>query len=147
MEIQIRNDQTRVRLSPAKLRRRTATILSALGFPEAELSLVFVDDSAIAALNVQYLGRPGPTNVISFPQQEGEDAGLTPGLLGDVVISVETAEREAETAGSGLDWALDRLLVHGVLHLVGYDHERAGSDAAAMEAKEAELMARLGWEG
>ncbi len=116
-----------------------------MGFPEAELSLLLVDDAEIARLNSLYLNRTGPTNVISFPQNEGEDSGLNPEILGDVVISVDTAQREAETAGRSLDWALDRLMVHGVLHLVGYDHESPEADAEAMEAKEREMMELLGW--
>lgn len=144
MEIQLSNDQTAVRLTEAelnKLRRKTATILDALGYPEAELSLVLVDDPAIAELNARYLDRPRPTNVISFPQQEGDSAGLNPNLLGDVVISMETAAREAELADQGLDWAVGRLIIHGILHLVGFDHEAPDSDAEAMEKEEARLMA------
>ncbi len=114
-------------------------------FPEAELSILLVDDKEIARLNLEYLNRQGPTNVISFPQNEGEDEDLNPEILGDVVISVETAEREAKTAGMGLDWALDRLLVHGILHLVGYDHESPEADAEEMEGKEREVMGDLGW--
>jgi rRNA maturation RNase YbeY len=121
-----------------------------LALAEAELSLVLTDDQGIAELNRRYLQRAGPTNVISFPQldeprSEKQGTGLNPDLLGDVVISVETAAREAQTAGQELEWALDRLLIHGILHLVGFDHEAEGSDAAAMEAEEARLMASLGW--
>jgi len=111
-----------------------------LGYPEAELSLVLTDDPGIARLNQTYLGRPGPTNVLSFPQQEGDFAGLNPALLGDVVVSVETARQEAELAGESLEWALLRLIIHGVLHLAGFDHEKEGSDAAAMEERAARLM-------
>ncbi len=114
-----------------------------MGYPEAELSLVLTDDEGIARLNERYLGRPGPTNVISFPQQEGEFVGVNPNLLGDVVISVETAVREAETAGMPLEWALSRLMIHGILHLVGYDHEAPDADAEAMEAKSRELMVKI----
>lgn len=117
-----------------------------MGYPEAELSVLLVDDSEIERLNTLYLNRPRPTNVISFPQNEGQDSYLNPELLGDVVISVQTAAREADQAGQGLDWALDRLLVHGILHLVGFDHESPQADAAAMEAKERELMGLLGRE-
>ena len=115
-----------------------------MAYPEAELSLVLTDDPGIAELNQTYLNRTGPTNVISFPQLEGDAPELNPDLLGDVVVSVDTAMREAETAGESLDWALDRLIIHGILHLVGYDHEAPGSDAAAMEARSDELMEKLG---
>lgn len=113
-----------------------------MGYPEAELSLVLVDDPAIRELNRRYLGRDKPTNVISFPQ---EDDGLGSAMLGDVVISIDTATREAELAGQELEWALDRLIIHGLLHLVGYDHEAPGSDGEAMAARHKELMAKLGW--
>jgi probable rRNA maturation factor len=118
-------------------------ILNALACPEGELSLVIVDDAAIAEINRQYLHRPGPTNVISFAMREGQFAGVNPELLGDIVISAETARREAEAAGMPAEQRLVELLVHGVLHLFGYDHETPTADAAAMEAKSRELMALL----
>ena len=80
------------------------------------------------------------TDVLSFPMQEGEFSDLTPGLLGDVVISCETAEREADEAGIDLSERMSQLLIHGILHLVGYDHERGDSDESAMEDKSRELM-------
>jgi probable rRNA maturation factor len=114
-----------------------------LGCPEGELSLVIVDDTEIAALNRQYLNRSGPTNVISFAMREGAFGGVHPELLGDVIISAETARREAEAAGMTTEARLAELLVHGVLHLFGYDHETPTADAAAMEAKSVELLAML----
>jgi probable rRNA maturation factor len=104
------------------------------------LSLLLVDDDQIASLNREYLGREGPTNVISFPMQEGEFSHISPDLLGDVVISVETACREAETAGIEPDRRIAELLVHGVLHLFGYDHEAEDSDAKAMWEKSREML-------
>jgi probable rRNA maturation factor len=114
-----------------------------LGCPEGELSLVIVDDAEIAALNRQYLNRSGPTNVISFAMREGAFGGIHPELLGDVIISAETARHEAEAAGMTAEARLTELLVHGVLHLLGYDHETPTADAAAMEAKTVELLAML----
>jgi probable rRNA maturation factor len=107
------------------------------------LSILLVDDDQIASLNREYLNREGPTNVIAFPMQEGEFAHISPDLLGDVVISVETAYREAETAGITADRRLSELLVHGVLHLSGYDHEALDADAEAMWQKSRELMETL----
>jgi len=104
---------------------------------------VIVDDAEITAINGRYLGRHGPTNVISFAMREGDFGGIHPELLGDVVISAETARREAEAAGMTADARITELLVHGVLHLFGYDHETPTADAAAMEAKSAELLAML----
>ncbi len=114
-----------------------------MGSPDAELSILLVDDGQIAELNRTYLNRQGPTNVISFPMQEGEFSHITAQLLGDVVISADTALREAEAAGLSFDRRITELLVHGILHLLGYDHEAPGADAAAMEEKSRALMALL----
>ncbi len=111
-----------------------------MGSPEAELSILLVDDAAIAQLNRQYLNRPGPTNVIAFPMREGEFADVSPYLLGDVVISVDTAEREGNESGMALESRLDGLLVHGILHLFGYDHEKNTADARVMAEKSTALM-------
>ncbi len=111
-----------------------------MGSPEAELSILFVDDASIAEMNRQYLGRPGPTNVMSFPMREGEFADLSPELLGDVVISIDTAARESDAAQTPLALRVDELLVHGILHLFGYDHEKNSADARVMEKKSAAMM-------
>jgi len=109
---------------------------------DAELSVVVVGDDEIQALNRDYLGRDKTTNVISFAMQEGEGTGVQPGLLGDVVICADTAARDAVEAGIPFENELYFLLLHGILHLLGYDHER-GSDEEAqqMEARERELFA------
>ncbi len=111
--------------------------------PEAELSLLVVDDDGIAPMNQQYLGRQGPTNVIAFPMQEGDFAAMNPHLLGDVVISVETCQREAEAAGIGFDRRFAELLIHGILHLFGYDHETSSDEAERMFRKTDDLLAQL----
>ena len=103
-----------------------------------------MDDEQISALNRDYLHREGPTNVIAFAMQEGEFSQISPQLLGDVVISVETARREADAAGIAVDQRLAELLVHGVLHLFGYDHETEDADAEAMEEKSRALLKVLG---
>lgn len=119
-------------------------ILNALGCPDAELSVVLVDDYEIRQLNRDYLQRDHATNVISFSMREGEGADLHPELLGDVVISTETAARDATEAGVSFESELLFLLVHGVLHLCGYDHERGTEQQAlVMEAREQEIFARL----
>lgn len=107
---------------------------------DSELSLVICDDSFIAGLNEQYLGRTGPTNVLAFAMTEGEGADLTPGLLGDVVVSTDTALTEA--AANNLDGPehFMRLVIHGILHLLGYDHEQGGPEAVRMETKTEELL-------
>jgi probable rRNA maturation factor len=121
-------------------------ILSALGYPEAQLSILIVDDDQISALNLTYLNHKGPTNVISFPMQEGQYSDITPGLLGDVVISAETAHREAVDAGMTMKTRFDQLLIHGILHLVGYDHVDSEEEAAVMDQKSNELIQLVGKE-
>ena len=112
--------------------------------PDAELSLVFVDDRRIAELNAAYLDRQGPTNVIAFPMREGAFGELNPHLLGDVVISMDTCAREATEAGLSLEERLDQLIIHGILHLFGYDHVHTEAEARVMEARSRELLALLG---
>ncbi|MFO8049275.1 MAG: rRNA maturation RNase YbeY [Desulfosudaceae bacterium] len=114
-----------------------------MGSPESELSLVITDDEEIAVLNQRYLNRAGPTNVIAFPMAEGEFTHITPDLLGDVVISAETAAAEAAGMGVNTEERFTQLLVHGILHLFGYDHEQSGEEAAVMEKKSDELLAVL----
>jgi probable rRNA maturation factor len=114
-----------------------------LDCPEGELSIVLVDDVRIADLNETYLQHTGPTNVISFPMREGDFSEINPQLLGDVVISVDTCAREAEEAGIAMEMRLDQLLVHGILHLLGYDHVHSESEARVMEKKSTELLVLL----
>lgn len=118
-------------------------VLNALDFPDAELSILIVDDSEIEKLNRKYLNRKGPTNVIAFPMVKGDFTHISPQLLGDVVVSMETAQQEAQTAGIHVDERLLELLIHGILHLVGYDHELSESEALIMEAKSNELLALI----
>jgi len=115
-----------------------------LEFPDGELSLLIVDNHEIQQINRDYLERDRPTNVISFAMQEGEGGGVQPQLLGDVVISAERAAEDARDAGIPFEHELVFLLLHGILHLLGYDHERGTEEQAAeMEAKEREVFAQL----
>ncbi len=119
-------------------------ILSDLGCPDAELSVLIVDDEEIRNINRDYLQRDKPTNVISFAMQEGEGGELHPDLLGDVVISADTAARDAAEVNKPIESELYFLLLHGILHLLGYDHERGTEEEALiMEEKERELYARV----
>jgi probable rRNA maturation factor len=111
-----------------------------LGNPEGELSILLVDDSEITTLNKNYLNRSGPTNVIAFPMKEGDFSDINPQLLGDVVISMETAGREALQSGITTEERFAHLLVHGILHLFGFDHENSEQDALKMEEKSDELL-------
>lgn len=110
-------------------------VLAALGHTRSELSLSLVDDEEIRALNGQWRGKPRPTDVLAFSMLEGEHAEHRGKLLGDVVISTETARRQARARHRSLDEELARLLIHGTLHLLGYDHER-DADAREMRAEE-----------
>lgn len=118
-----------------RMKRVALHILEKLGLPETELSLLIVDDRQIAVLNQRYLGRSGPTDVLSFPMTEAGRPVQGGALLGDVVISVERARDNAARAGRRLDQEIGALLVHGILHLVGYDHLGSRREADRMAAK------------
>lgn len=122
-EVRIDSRQKLVKLDRAALRRDVRKILDLLGVGERELSLLFVDDEGIRTINRDYLRRDRPTNVIAFSLTEGDFGDVNPGMLGDVVVSVETAAREARTAGIPIEDAILYLIIHGILHLAGYDHE------------------------
>lgn len=124
-------------------------ILNALGCPEeTELSISVVGDRSIRRINREYLAKDRPTNVISFSQQEGDCGGMAPDMLGDVIISADTSAREAEQGGMQPFERLCFLLLHGTLHLCGYDHERSGEvEAARMKKKEDALFRILKKEG
>ena len=126
-----------------------ARILDALGCPEGtELSVSIVGDRTMRIVNREYLAKDRPTNVISFSLQEGVCVGGNPCALGDVIISADTAAREAEEGGMVFFERLSFLLMHGILHLCGYDHERSGEvEAQKMERKEQQLFKILKKEG
>ena len=140
MKVQIDNRQSIHRIARRKLRQTAKAILNALDCPDAELSILIVDDQQITKLNRQFLNRKGPTNVIAFPMQAGQFTEIAPNLLGDVVISAETAQQEARNAGLSMEERLNQLLIHGTLHLLGYDHVKTVSEARRMEKKTNELL-------
>ncbi|MBP9598207.1 MAG: rRNA maturation RNase YbeY [Desulfobacter sp.] len=127
-------------MATAPLYKKTEQILNALGCDDHELSIVITDDAQVRELNRTYRGKDEPTNVLSFPMQEGEFSDITPGLLGDVVISLDTAEAEAIAAGISTDERMSQLLVHGILHLFGFDHELGENQAREMEEKSLALL-------
>lgn len=141
MELLINNRQKRI--DPSEIRKISRQILNSWETPEGEVSLLFVEDREIAKYNRHYLGRKGPTNVLAFPMKEGLYGEVNPLLLGDVVISTETAGREAWEAGISLAERVRFLLVHGLLHLLGFDHERSEPEARRMEAKTDEIINRI----
>ena len=140
MEILTDNKQSSYKISQTKIKQTVQVILSALDFPDAEISILIVDDPQIEELNRKYLNRVGPTNVIAFAMREGEFAHLTPHLLGDVVISMETAAKEARNLDISVERRFNELLIHGILHLIGYDHEKSKQDSQRMEKKSQELL-------
>jgi probable rRNA maturation factor len=117
------------------------TILSVLGWTDAELSISLVDDAEITRLAGDYGRHRHATDVLSFPAAEGPGAEFAGRLLGDIVISLDTARRQAAARGVPLARELEDLLIHGCLHVLGMDHLRA-ADRARMR----ELEAHLRWE-
>ena len=124
------------------LRARARRLLRELARPRAELSVALVDDAEIARLNARWRGRDRPTDVLSFSLLEGPFADRRGALLGDVVIGIETAARQARGRHRSLDETVARLLIHGALHLLGHDHERL-DEARAMRAEERRLWRAL----
>ena len=139
----LENRQDRYAIPLKNLKEKAQAILDALDSPDAELSILLLDDPQIAVLNKTYLQREGPTNVIAFPMREGAFAEINPDLLGDVVISLETAEKEGLAAGISQEERLTELMIHGILHLFGYDHETSETEARRMEAKNRELLEQI----
>lgn len=139
MKILIKNRQRHRPLDKARITQAAGNILSLLDQPTAELSIVFVGDKKMKELNSAYRGIKKTTDVLSFeagiPITGG--AGI---ILGDIVISIPKAESQAEEYGTGFYGELYRLLIHGTLHLLGYDHERSAGEACRMEKKEMEIF-------
>jgi len=121
-------------------------VVAAAGEPGAQLSLLLVGDRRMRRLNCLYRGRDSPTDVLAFPMRDARipvtrhSSLVTSGMLGDVVISLRQAARQAKDAGRSLDHELATLLIHGTLHLLGYDHERGGREAMRMRRKERAIL-------
>jgi rRNA maturation RNase YbeY len=143
MEVQITFQRKIPGLGSRTIKRKLRNLFEDLDFHEGELSLLFTDDKRIAELNQKYLKRQGPTNVIAFPMLAGSPPHLPSGMLGDVVISVDTALSESRELGEPLQRTVDRLLIHGILHLLGYDHEGSSKQALQMRKEENRLMALM----
>ena len=120
------------------LARRARRVLRDVAQAGAELSLALIDDVAMAALNERHRGKRGATDVLSFSLLEGAHSEYRGALLGDVVIDIEQAARQARRARRALDDELARLTIHGVLHLLGHDHENL-DEARRMRAEERRL--------
>ena len=139
MPVQIQSHVRCVTFDQARLDRLARAILSDVGEASAELGILFVGDQRMRGLNRRYRGKDRTTDVLAFAMREAcmsHDARLAPDMLGDVVISVPTAWRQAREAGRSLDEELAWLLIHGILHLCGYDHERSEKEARRMHRRE-----------
>ena len=137
MLIQVR----RVTFDQARLDRQARAILSDVGEAAAELGILFVGDQRMRNLNRQYRGKDRTTDVLAFAMREAPHSSST--VLGDVVIAVPTAVRQAKEGQRSLDEELTVLLVHGILHLCGYDHERSEKEARRMQRRERMILRSL----
>lgn len=127
-----------VHFAEEQIRRDAAQVLAAFDLGDAELSVLLTDDATIHPLNARWRGKDRPTDVLSFAQREGEAIGQRE-VLGDVVISLQTAARQAAERGHDTEHEVRVLLVHGICHLLGYDHEE-DDEAEEMEAIERDLL-------
>jgi len=157
--VALRCETGRGRPYAARLRADARRLMALVGLAACELSIVIADDEFVRALNREFRGKDRPTDVLSFSQLEeapadhaspepapaGSPLAPAPGTeLGDVVISVDTARRQARRLAVAPAARMRTLLVHGLLHLLGYDHERSPAEARRMFARERELAAALG---
>jgi len=141
MNLQIKNNQNRIKIDKNKIKNTLKIIMRRLDCADKEISVSFVDDETIRMLNKQYLGKNKPTNVLSFSMREDEYGDINPNVLGDIVVSVETAKKDAQGGGLTLAEEIDYLLIHGLLHLLGYNHEKTTQNKAReMKQKEKELF-------
>ncbi len=141
MPIYYRNATRKHRLSQRALVATTRALLAAAGYSGASLSLSLVGDAAIRRLNREHRGKDRATDVLSFPLYEPFEAPKPKGsapeevLLGDIVVSVDTALRQARAYDAPLAREIERLLIHGILHLLGHDHEIEAERAKMVRAE------------
>ena len=130
MNIHIENQQKKVKLNRRRIRRVVHQLKKVLECADQEISLLIVDNERIREMNRQYLNRDYPTNVISFPLREGDYGHINSQILGDIVISAERAFQDAAASDLSFDDEIDFLIIHGLLHLLGYNHEVGDEDEA-----------------
>lgn len=126
---------------PERTRRAIEATLAEVNLAEATVSISFVSDSTIAALNRQWRGKAKPTNVLSFPAVDS--VGASPRFLGDVILASNIIRQEAAEQNKSWIDHTTHLIIHGIMHLIGHDHEN-DEDAAKMEALEVRIMVQLG---
>ncbi|MEN6433065.1 MAG: rRNA maturation RNase YbeY, partial [Smithella sp.] len=117
MKLQIENSQNKIKIDKRRIRSTVLRIMRILDCADKEISLSFVDDEKIKELNKEYLGKDKPTNVISFSLREGEYSDINPQIMGDIIISIETAQRDALWGNLTVSQEIDFLIIHGILHL------------------------------
>jgi probable rRNA maturation factor len=141
MEILIKNEYPIIKLDTSKIKRQINKAFGYLDCNEYEISILFVGDQGIRHLNRQFRGIDCSTDVLSFPQLLGDvpEISGTP-VLGDVVVSLETALSQSKKHGLSLEEELFLLLIHGILHLLGYDHEISDQEDERMRKKTRELF-------
>ena len=143
MKVSVVRQGTRSRVvTSAAIEHAARVMLRALGLGRAELSVLLCGDAEIHALNRDYRRKDRPTDVLAFALREGEGGELAGDVLGDVVISLETATRQARERGVAARAEVQMLLAHGLLHLLGWDHRTEGEDRR-MRAEVDRLLARL----
>jgi probable rRNA maturation factor len=143
MEILIKNQQKRIKLNQRKIKEIIKKVLQYLKVDEeTEISILFTDDKFIRSLNNKYRGNDKPTDVLSFSLQEGAVKSSeveSDKLLGDIIISADSAQRQANNLNHSMEKELTVLLIHGLLHLTGYDHEK-NKDYKIMREEEIEIL-------
>jgi rRNA maturation RNase YbeY len=139
--IEVVNRQRRITIDEERWRQLAERSLKKIGVEDKGATVAFVSDRAMRELNRRWRGKRGTTDVLSFPVEQEVWEQVEGKTLGDVVISVEQAARQAEENGLTLDEEIAQLILHGLLHLCGYDHER---DEGEMNALELRLRRRLG---
>ena len=138
-EVQIKLKKRK--LPKSWIEEKAKRILEILGIENSELSVLITGDEEIRELNKTYRGKDRPTDVLSFPMGDRIDGKL---ILGDVVISLDTAQRQAKDLGHSLEDEVERLLAHGIIHLLGYDHELGGEEERKFRELEEKVRAQLG---
>jgi rRNA maturation RNase YbeY len=138
--VRIKNSQKLIRINQKWIKALGSAILSGSGCQKVELSILLLDDAGIKKLNRTYLKKNRPTDVMSFPQHDHMSRPGGTQLLGDVAISLETARRRAPQSNRRFRGECAVLLIHGILHLLGYDHEVSPRAARQMAARENELL-------
>lgn len=132
-----------VALNTPFVKKQALRMMTYLGCSDTELSVVFVHDEGMRLLNRAYRCKDRPTNVLAFPQFETYEGEPRTPLLGDIVISVTTAAREARELSQTLEERVVFLLAHGLLHLLGYEHERSAAQRRRMERCEQDILSHL----